>query len=229
VANSLEFEKRNLLLDTQTTGSKTEELAQQNAQQSAEIIFLKDRIKSLEGHLQTLKLKTDQFRKDTFTNLEKTTADLKQKTEENAVLSKQLAALQRETKALNTLSVDAVKSGWLIELQAGAFGKTQKRIWVVLNGVKFEQFKTDKDDKSVGLIPVDKCRIATLPEAESIKKYGQGLCHLIELTVEGGKEHIFFASDPKEKKVWLDALKSNKLKHVARADRATSTVVAVKK
>jgi len=218
-ANNLEYEKRNIMLDSKKVSTKTAQLAEQNAQQAAELIYLKDRIKTLQSHLETLKVKTDEFRKENFAKIEKATDDFKQRSEENVKLKKDLAGLQRESKALNNLTVDAVKSGWLIYSEKGKVKKDDKKQWVVLNGVKLEYFKSDKpDEKSRGLIPIDKCKIATLAEPESLKKYGAS--HVIELNHENGKVYYFFAAGQPEKKQWMDTLKSNRMKHVARADRS---------
>lgn len=84
------------------------------------------------------------FRKENFAKIEKATDDFKQRSEENVKLKKDLAGLQRESKALkysiltspltffSNLTVDAVKSGWLIYSEKGKVKKDDKKQWVVL-------------------------------------------------------------------------------------------------
>jgi len=130
--------------------------------------------------------------------------------------------MQKETEALNTIAVDVKKSGWLSKLSPNdTFGKKHQKRWIVLNGIKFEYFKSDKDkEPSLGVLSLDKCKITTLGEAEALKKYGHEF--LIEIAQDNGKSTLLFAQTAEEKKEWVDAMQGNRSKHIARSGRSTA-------
>jgi len=99
-------------------------------------------------------------------------------------------------------------------------GETKKR-WAVLDGVKLDLFKTDgKEEKPCLAFSIDKCQFVSPPEGESLKKYGQSW--VIEINGENGKPLLSFFVPQQEKKPWLDTMKSNKMRYIARQDRSAS-------